>query len=883
MERRISLIYMTQRLKRIALIMCLWFVAYAAQTQIIIDNTVDEIEAVEDILLGSGIEVFNITFSGDQKQIGSFTSNGANLEITEGVILGSGNVNLASGADFATPDAPGPGGNTQGGHSLNIENPGPNDADLEELSGQNLNDCVILEFDFIPQGDSLKFEFVFGSEEYNEFVGDIYNDAFGFFLSGPGLNGPFDDNAVNIAVIPGTTTPITINSVNLNQNSEYFVNNENLDNDPNVLEYDGLTTTLVAEAQVQCGELYHIKMALADGFDDSYDSAVFLEASSFSSNLFTLDLVQDLGFSANDSTLYENCGDHVIRFSRPETLTDEQTLSLEFSGTAENGLDYSGLPNEIVFAENQFEFELPITIIEDNLDEPLESLTISFESSGGCSGNSSSSEFTIYITDISEVEVSLQDGNTDCGDSHLFVPQVSGGLGEYSYSWSDGATTLENEVSPGTTTIYTLTVSDLCADPASASAEITVPEYPDLSVDPLDDLLITCGDDISVTTSFTGGNGTYSFNWDHEGMDISNQQNLNYTPDQAGVFTFEVTDGCGTVASQSFELTYTDISVDLGSDLAVQCLTDYTITPTLPGDASLYTFEWLSDGNPVSTETIFTGTGVLDETITLIITDACNEEASDELEITIPPVPISIDMPLSFGICFGDSAVISAPATGGVGELTYDWEGINATTSDILIRPGVTSSYSLLVSDVCQNSAFEDITVSVEELEASFVSEWREDNSVDLLNTTENAATLLWDLSENRFSSEERLIHEFDDIYIDHHITLHVWSDTGCQDSVSHFFPAPGIVYIPTAFTPDGDGLNDVFHIVTTNLSEYYIAIFDRDGHIVFESKDPREPWNGSNQRGDYYVPDGVYNYFLKATSIRNEVIERAGSITILR
>jgi hypothetical protein len=128
-----------------------------------------------------------------------------------------------------------------------------------------------LEFDFIPSGDSLSFNYSFGSDEYNEYVCGSVNDAFGFFLSGPGINGVYSDGAINLAIIPETdNTPVTINSVNNGNvgasgtasncaqvdpnwmnNTDYYIDNAT-NSDPNATQLDGFTVSLVAAAAVQC-------------------------------------------------------------------------------------------------------------------------------------------------------------------------------------------------------------------------------------------------------------------------------------------------------------------------------------------------------------------------------------------------------------------------------------------------------------------------------------------------------------------------------------------------------------------------------------------------------------------------------------------------------
>src|SRR5690606_36291151 len=140
-------------------------------------------QLVEHVLLGGGVTATNITFTGPASSRASFTTISSNLGLGAGVILCTGDATTI--ADNA---ASGVGTSTGGG----------SDNDLVMLSGQDINDAAILEFDFVPTGDSLKFKYVFGSEEYPTFVCSQYNDAFGFFLSGPGLSGPFSNNSVNI-------------------------------------------------------------------------------------------------------------------------------------------------------------------------------------------------------------------------------------------------------------------------------------------------------------------------------------------------------------------------------------------------------------------------------------------------------------------------------------------------------------------------------------------------------------------------------------------------------------------------------------------------------------------------------------------------------------
>jgi len=869
---------MTARL----LILYLLFLSPDLLGQVIIDNTITEVQAVEEILLGSGIEVSNITYSGDQNQIGSFDANGSNLTIPSGVILGTGNVNLASGnADFADPDAPGPGGNTQDGATSEGGNWDVGDADLAILSGQDLHDAVILEFDFVPQGDSLKFEFVFGSEEYLDFVDAGFNDAFGFFLSGPGLNGTFSNNAVNLAVVPGTTTPITINSINDADNAIYFVNNDAINNDQNIIEFDGFTTSLLAESEVQCGETYHIKIVIADGGDTSLDSAVMLEASSFSSNLFNLELVQDLGFAANDSTLFENCGQPVIRITRPAGLTDEQTLTLSLTGSAENGVDYEGIPNEVIFQENENALEIPLNIINDGISEPLEFLTLSFETVSQCS--SATSEFTVYIQDLEPLNASLDDANSDCNNPALLIPEVNGGVGTYSYLWSDGSTLEQNEVSPGVTTIYTVTISDVCElDPVTVQAEVTVPEYPPIEIESLNDTTIQCEETVDLTGQATGGNGGFVYEWTFNGVILATEENINFTPSEEGVLELTVTDECNLTEQESLVISYSAISVDLGEDFNIDCLDDFEIIPSTSNDPSSFDYNWTIDNISVSSEPTYSGSANSSDLISLTVTNSCGQSTSDELMITLNQSPIEISLPEDFGICLSDSISITGSATGGVGVLSFLWIEEAISGNSLELAPASTETYTLGVSDQCENYWENQITVFVEDLEAGFNFDINED-VIEFTNTTSGSSDIFWDLDEGNSSTEENFFHSFNDPYSEHTVTLIANSELGCIDSVSHTFYPPPLLYIPNSFTPDGDGLNEAFKVIGSSLSTFHLWIYDRDGHLVFETENILEPWDGSNMRGDYYVQDGIYTYVLRAKTLGTDVLEQKGSITVLR
>ncbi|AFY76330.1 PEP-CTERM putative exosortase interaction domain-containing protein [Pleurocapsa sp. PCC 7327] len=215
-------------------------------------------------ILGSGISIVpgSINYIGVNGAAGTFTNGlSSGIGIDQGIILTTGRATNAVGPN--TVD------------NISENNSTPGDADLSTLiGGATTYDANILEFEFESAGGDLFFDYVFASEEYNEYVNSSFNDVFGFFLNG-----------VNIALIPGTSTPVAINNVNLGSNSAFYNNNDPSDlgtPTPFNIQYDGFTKVFTAQVLGLTPGKHKIKLAIADTGDSILDSAVFIKASSFS-------------------------------------------------------------------------------------------------------------------------------------------------------------------------------------------------------------------------------------------------------------------------------------------------------------------------------------------------------------------------------------------------------------------------------------------------------------------------------------------------------------------------------------------------------------------------------------------------------------------------
>ncbi|HNV98429.1 MAG TPA: choice-of-anchor L domain-containing protein, partial [Chitinophagales bacterium] len=263
--------FYTRTLNRLFVAVALFCAGITASQAQITWTTGYTADSLAGYLAGPGVEIDNAVIDCYNLAIGMFDCVDCNVGIDSGVILTTGRV-----SNIAGPNNSG---------STGTNNGWPGDPDLNAYPGVGTtNDACALEFDVFSPGDSLKFEYVFGSDEYPEYVFSI-NDAFIFMLSGPGY-----PVATNIALIPGTALPVTIDNVNATTNPAYYIANGTggtgiYATDPYYIEYDGFTVVMTAEAVVTPCEWYHLKLVIGDESDFVWDSGVFLKAGSLTTNL----------------------------------------------------------------------------------------------------------------------------------------------------------------------------------------------------------------------------------------------------------------------------------------------------------------------------------------------------------------------------------------------------------------------------------------------------------------------------------------------------------------------------------------------------------------------------------------------------------------------
>ena len=640
----------------IAVIVGIAFVALSANAQLTTTIAAPYNQSqhmIENVFLSSQITAMNFEFNGaanglSNGQFGFFSGGSALFGIDSGLVMSTGNINTLPVNGFSSASFQGPG-----------------DADVLAVAQSVgwgtppsiMRDRCVLEFDFVAaQDDSVAFEYCFGSEEWPNYPCSQYNDAFGFFISGPGINGTYSNNARNVSIVPGTVSlPVAITSIHngtgsppCNGNPSY---NQYYNTGPTAQAFAyaagnagnfGGAWTDVFQTQaiaVQACDTYHVKLAICDGVDWIFDSSVFLKAKSFEFFGVSVNPQPSYNPFGFDTALYEGCGSLELGFDRVDSTYPPYTLEYKIAGTATMGLDYEQVPNcvfnnntgvydcTITFPQDSAHVELDIDIYYDQLAEVFETFDFVITDSAVtmCDGDDT---LNLTIVDQPALNLNMFGATTlDCNDPPAFIGVTPTGLPPYTYAWSNGHTDSTQNVQPPVTTAYSVVVEDGCGDQElTGFVTVGVFNVPWQATKIGDKQTINCTSppvDIAVGVQFNDGNwhGDIDFLWSTGSTDST-------------ISVFSTVDTTYTV----------------------------TITRNCTQETVVKTFNLYVENDPVITETEDTDVSLID--------------------------------------CPGDPITIGVVASGGYPPYSYQWSD-GVTDSSTVVAPLLTEKYYVTVTDVC--------------------------------------------------------------------------------------------------------------------------------------------------------------------------------------
>ncbi|MBX2981237.1 MAG: choice-of-anchor L domain-containing protein [Flavobacteriales bacterium] len=750
------------------------------QAQLIINQTQAPTTLVQNTLMGPGVFASNVTFCGapgnvvastgvGPSEIGRFNGTNTSIGINSGIFLCTSVAqnHLPGPNDRLSPTGGGIGA------SQGIQTP---DIDLSHLTawpswqnsgGSNIYNKAILEFDFVPIKDMISVRYVFTSEEYERWACSEYNDVFGFLISGPGIptnvNGPFTNNAMNIALVPGSLSRVSINTVNSGAmdvsnangpwtdpfrpcfdadpnwqaNAQYYRYNGGqwtfpqagwgpqleapYNTDPYYIQHNGMTVVLTASAAVQCGETYHIKLGVANVNDSDYPSAVFLEGGSFTSTerfTMSVDPGPSVEYTATDTIFIENnCDSVYLRFHRLGGFYLDEWLQLSVGGTATNGVDVlPAIPDSVHFNQLDSFAIVPIAVPVD-LDG-LEELIVNILTCNGLNVQT----FTYLIDQRPPLVVELEDQDLDCPEEVTLTPVVTGGSNDpasLTYLWNTGETTPSITHMVLETTQFWVTVSDSCwAESVTDSAWVTLPPYDPMVLTLTPDTAIPCLGTAELEVIAEFGSGGYTYEWTLNGAVQGTDPTLIVPAALPSVYyVVTVTDLCGVEAMDSVLVSWAPappLVLTVPADTAIACLGFANLEAEVTGGGGTIQYTWTNNGAVVGNSPVINVPAAVYEVYTIEVSDECGQTEQAQIVVTTGPTPpLLISVLGDTVMCAGMQTVLNVVSTtGGGGAYSYSWSpgGTGPSNGPSLnVRVDTDQAYTVSVTDQCGNQA--DTTV----------------------------------------------------------------------------------------------------------------------------------------------------------------------------
>jgi hypothetical protein len=540
-------------------------------------------QTISQLLAGSGVTISNYSVSCHTTGTGTFSNTGSNLGLTSGVVLTTGNINKIPGSANKIAST---------AQSLS------GDTHLSTLTSGTIFDPCRLEFDIVPDGPLLRFNYVFASEEYPEWVCSNFNDVFGFFISGPNPGGGNYTNK-NIATIPGTNLPVAINTINAgspganagggtcigtNQSlghSALYKNNLASPVNQYII-YDAQTHVLQANIAVVPCQTYRLKLAIADVADRVYDSGLFLEAHSFASNSISVSGASSLQYGGSSSA-YEGCVNGVFTLALSQVQQTDVFVNLAISGTATNGTDYITIPSVVMIPAGQTSTQIPLTPLQDGLIESNENVTLAVLDP--CNGIVSSSA-SITISDNIPATITIADSALCLGQSTQLT--AAGGV---SYNWIP-TTGLSNpnvnnpNATPTTTTTYTANMQfGSCTKIVSQTIYVSDPVVT-INTNPTTGTICD-GESVILTANSSAGAFPYNYLWSTGSVSSS------ITIATGGSYNVTSIDSYGCSASATRDFMISNLSISgVVTNVSFFGGNNGLVDITVSGSNTPFTYDW---------------------------------------------------------------------------------------------------------------------------------------------------------------------------------------------------------------------------------------------------------------------------------------------------
>jgi len=455
-----------------------------------------------------------------------------------------------------------------------------------------------------------------------------------------------------------------------------------------------------------------------------------------------------------------------------------------------------------------------------------------------------------------------------------------------------------SEVGPQSVQVQVL--NSFCT--ADDEVEIMIPEPPEATIDPQNEF---CN---GLTYLFTHQSENASFyNWDFgvvgDDTDVSNQQQASFTFPEEGIYTVSLTvqgiDNCPLTVTEQF-----DIRALLAPEIeptSTVCLennsVDFQAAGSYTANASFaWEFEMGSPGssnqeNPQGISFESSGQHALSLEVS---ENGCTRTAEAIQEVHLNPIAAFEAFPTEG--CVPLEVIFSEQSISESSSISYSWDlgdGNTSTSKNVRHVYDTPGEYSVSLSLENLNGCIDSDQVTIENLinaspapTAGFLLDPQTvsviNPEISNVNNSEGSTSCTYFFDNQLFEqcSFEHILNNIEP----QTITQTVVNEFGCIDRTTRdIFISDHLIYIPNAFSPDGDGLNDIFKPVTTGAVQIQMYIYDRWGHLVYQNNNEEIGWNGQSPNEDYFAPSGVYQYQIIITDNQSWNHEYTGSVRLLR
>jgi gliding motility-associated-like protein len=493
------------------------------------------------------------------------------------------------------------------------------------------------------------------------------------------------------------------------------------------------------------------------------------------------------------------------------------------------------------------------------------------------------------------------------------IVNYSAGTAPYTVVWSSPisqtltSAALSQSVAGIAAGMYTATLTDSYGCTTSQPVNVNQPGL--LVLVPTPNVTICYGQTTQISASGQSGTPAYSYTWAPNPFVGGGPHTVN--PTTTSQYTVTVSDSKGCSPSPKIITVSVTPSLSITSGSATLCHGESTFfAPSIvsPGNGGPYTYSWSPSNATTQTITAFGNAPSVQTTVTytVVVDDGCTiPNASSVFTLVTNPLP-TVDFVASTTVVCAPSTIEFTATPGTIGSYSYEWindgKNVIGTTNPISYNYTKADSVDVTVTITDNNTGCKSTLVKTDYIVihdqpiASFYPDPQTISvltpSVNFVNTSQNAVSYYWNFGDptatpaNNVSTQTNPDHYYN-LAGTYYVYLIATSQYGCKDTAySHVDITPDFaLYIPNSFTPDGNGVNDMFQPVGIGINEddYKMEIFDRWGESIFTSNDFRKGWDGTVKGGSKIAPQGVYIYKVNVKDVLGGVHPYVGHVTLIK